>query len=239
VPGGRWLTILMNRIDPALFSDGFASWVREIWPDRPDFVAIDSKTSRRSHDRGAGRAPLHLVSAFATTSRLVLGQEAVTDKANETTAIPLFLDRLASTDGLKGVLVSIEAIATNSTIATAIREAGADYLLAVKANQPTLRAEIERYFDDAPADSLDGFTDLDRVHGRIEERTVTVSRETNWLAGDSRFPGEVRPPRLASHPHGHLDVDGRHRSDVNRHHRWRASPGSRRTCRRVAGARYQ
>ena len=56
VPGGRWLTLLMNRIDPGLFSAGFTAWVRETWPDRPDFVAIDGKTSRRSHDRGAGKA---------------------------------------------------------------------------------------------------------------------------------------------------------------------------------------
>src|SRR5918911_3912076 len=83
VPGGRWLTILMNRINPALFSAAFTAWVRQTWPDRPAFVAIDGKTSRRSHDRAAGEAPLHLVSAFATTARLVLGQEAVPDKASE------------------------------------------------------------------------------------------------------------------------------------------------------------
>lgn len=198
VPGGRWLTMLMNRIDPALFSDCFTSWVRETWPDRPDFVAIDGKTSRRSHDRGEGRAPLHLVSAFATTSRLVLGQEAVADKASETTAIPALLERLAADDGLKGALVSIDAIATNPTIATAIRKAGADYLLAVKANQPTLRGDVERYFDDAPAEGLDSVTDLDKAHGRIEERAVTVSRETGWLAGDRRFPGELRLPDAAT-----------------------------------------
>lgn len=194
VPGGRWLTILMNRIDPALFADAFTAWVRETWPDRSEFVAIDGKTSRRSHDRSAGKAPLHLVSAFATTARLVLGQEAVADKRSETTAIPVLVERLAANDGLKGALVSIDAIATNATIATAIRDAGADYLLAVKANQPTLRAEIERYFNDAPADSLDESVDFDKAHGRIEERAVTVSRETGWLAGQRRFPGELRLP---------------------------------------------
>ena len=67
----------MNRIDPALFQAAFAGWVRETWPNRPEFVAIDGKTSGRSHDRATGGAPLHMVSAFATTSRLVLGQEAV------------------------------------------------------------------------------------------------------------------------------------------------------------------
>lgn len=194
VPGGRWLTLLMNRIDPGLFSAAFTSWVRQTWSDKPDFVAIDGKTSRRSHDRGAGKAPLHLVSAFATAARLVLGQEAVADKSNEITAIPLLLERLGKNDGLKGALVSIDAIATNAVIATAIREVGADYLLAVKANQPTLRTEIERYFDDAPADCLDSFVDIDKAHGRIEERTVTVSREAGWLEGQRRFPGELRLP---------------------------------------------
>ena len=58
VPGGRWLTILMNRIDPALFSAAFTDWVRETWPERPDILAIDGKTSRRSHDRTAGKPPV-------------------------------------------------------------------------------------------------------------------------------------------------------------------------------------
>jgi predicted transposase YbfD/YdcC len=189
VPGERWLTILMNRIDPALFSDAFTSWVRETWPDRPNHVAIDGKTSRRSHNRAAGQAPLHLVSAFATTSRLVLGQEAVADKTNEITAIPLLLERLAVKDGLKGALVSIDAIATNPTIATAIRDAGADYLLAVKSNQPSLRAEIESLFADTDPADLDSATDHDKGHGRIEQRTVTVARQVDWLDGDRRFPG--------------------------------------------------
>ena len=81
VPGGRWLTLLMNRVDPVLFSSAFTAWVRETWPERPELIAIDGKTSRRSHDRAEDKAPLHLVSAFATTSRLVLGQEAVEGKA--------------------------------------------------------------------------------------------------------------------------------------------------------------
>ena len=105
VPGGRWLTILMNRINPALFQAAFTAWVRSTWPDRPDMVAINGKTSRRSHDRTAGEAPVHLVSAFATTSRLVLGQEAMPDKANELTAIPILMARLAEDGGLKGALV--------------------------------------------------------------------------------------------------------------------------------------
>jgi predicted transposase YbfD/YdcC len=188
VPGARWLNILLNRIDPDLFSDCFMAWASGLRSDAPRLIAIDGKTSRRSHDRSTGRAPLHLVSAFATTARLVLGQEAVAGKSNETTAIPVLLERLGANDGLKGAIVSIDAIATNAAIATAIRDAGADYLLAVKANQPSLRAEVERYFDDAPA------TGLDKAHGRIEERAVTVASDADWLCGHRRFPGELRLP---------------------------------------------
>jgi predicted transposase YbfD/YdcC len=198
LPGARWLTILMNRIDPALFSAAFTAWVRESWPERLDLVAIDGKTSRRSHDRSADKGPLHLVSAFATTSRLVLGQEAVADKTSETTAIPILLGRLAAQDGLKGALISIDAIATNPAIATAIRDAGADYLLAVKANQPTLRSEIEAFFDDASPATLENVTDVDKGHGRIEQRTVTVAHEVDWLNSDRRFPGELRLPEVAA-----------------------------------------
>jgi predicted transposase YbfD/YdcC len=198
VPGGRWLTLLMNRIDPGLFSACFTAWVRETWPGRPEFVALDGKTSRGSHDRHAGQAPLHLVSAFATTGRLVLGQEAVEDKSNETTAIPVLLERLAADGGLDGAIVSIDAIACNAVIATAIKDAGADYLLAVKGNQPTLRAEVEAFFATAPADGLDVFVDHDKGHGRIEERSVTVAREVDWLTGERRFPGELRLPGAAS-----------------------------------------
>src|SRR5579862_684037 len=198
VPTGRWLNALMNRIDPKLFCDAFMSWVRETWPEHPGLIAIDGKTSRRSHDRRAGKAPLHLVSAFASRSRLVLGQEAVADKTNEITAIPALLERLAENNGLKGALVSIDAIGTNATIANAIRTAGADYLLAVKANQPSLRTEIDSFFAAAAPTDLDRSVEIDKGHGRIEQRTVTVAREVDWLNGDRRFPGEVRLPAVAS-----------------------------------------
>ncbi len=126
------------------------SWAREVRPDAPALIAIDGKTSRRSHDRGTGKAALHLVSAFATQERLVLGQEAVEAKSNEITAIPALLERLAASDAFAGALVTIDAIACNPDIAQSIADHGADYLLAVKANQPSLLSEIERFFGDAP-----------------------------------------------------------------------------------------
>jgi predicted transposase YbfD/YdcC len=201
-PGGRWLTLLMNRINPALFSSAFTAWVRATWPERPDLVAIDGKTSRRSHDRAEDKAPLHLVSAFATTQRLVLGQEAVEGKTNELAAIPVLLEKPAEGGGLKGALVSIDAIATNAKIAQAIKDAGADYLLAVNANQPTLRSEIESLFAIADQtsrdDDLDHDLDHDKGHGRIERRAVRVVRDVDWLNGERRFPGELCLPHAAT-----------------------------------------
>ena len=115
VPGGRWLTILINRIDPALFSAAFTAWVRETWPDRPDLVALDGKTSRtQPRPQRQAKQPLHLVSAFATTSRLVLGQEAVRGQVERDHRHPGPAGALwPPTTGLKDALVTIDAIATN------------------------------------------------------------------------------------------------------------------------------
>lgn len=196
LPCARWLRMLMNRIDPALFAECFRSWVAAAWPDAPELVAIDGKTSRGS--RGRGRAALHLVSAFATRERLVLAQEAVADGSCEQDTIPLLLERLAVSGSLEGTLVTVDAIACNSKVATAIVDAGADYLIAVKANQPRLMREIERFFDDPDSPPPDRFAETDKGHGRVEERRTTVSTEVDWLRGERRFPGEYRLPRIAT-----------------------------------------
>jgi len=192
VPSGRWLNIMMNRIDPDVFAACFMDWVRACWPEPVDAIAIDGKTVRRSHDRAGGRAALHLVSAFAATSRLVLGQEAVDDKTNETSAIPVLLEKLAAGGRLEGAVVTIDAIACNPRIAHSIRAVGADYLLAVKGNQPTLQADIEAAFEAADKGQVEVDVDLDKGHGRIETRAVSVLRQVDWLNGDRRFPSEVR-----------------------------------------------
>lgn len=198
VPCARWLNILMNRIDPGLFSECFMSWACELRPDAPELIAIDGKTSRRSHDRSTGKAALHLLSAFATREKLVLGQEVVAEATNEITAIPALLERLAASGALAGALVTIDAIACNPGIAKAIVERSADYLLAVKENQPSLQAEIARFFADAQPASLDTHVDLDKGHGRIEERVCRISRQVDWLEGERRFPGEYRFEKLAA-----------------------------------------
>ena len=164
IPCADWLRSLMNRIDPAVFSGAFRAWVANCWPGRPELVAIDGKTSRRSHNKKTGIV-----------------------------VIPKLLDQL----DLDGALVSIDAIACNPAIAEAIVAAGADYLLPVKENQPTLRAEAENYFASAPRQELDIAQSLDKAHGRLEIRTHKVSRSVGWVGSDRAFPGAKRFPRLA------------------------------------------
>ena len=194
VPCEDWLRDLMNRIDPALFRACFEAWAAERWPRPPALVALDGKTSRGSRDEAGDRKALHLVSAFATDRDLVLGQEAAREKSNETTAIPLLLQRLA----LEGALVTIDAMGCNPAIAQDILDAKADYLLAVKDNQPTLHAEIESYFATAPADEVDAAQDLDKGHGRLEMRACRVSKAIDWLKPDRAFPGAYRFPSAAA-----------------------------------------
>jgi len=88
IPCERWLRKLVNRVDPILFGRCFQSWIAELWPDRHDLIAIDGKTSRRTHDRRKGLKSLHTLSAYATSARLVLAQLSVPEKTNEITAHP-------------------------------------------------------------------------------------------------------------------------------------------------------
>jgi predicted transposase YbfD/YdcC len=194
IPCADWLRTVMNRIDPDLFQACFTSWVAACWPDRPDLVAIDGKTSRRSHDRKSGQKALHLVSAFATSSRLVLGQEAVEEKSNEITAIPALLERI----DVAGALVSIDAMGCNATIAQSILDAEGDYLLAVKDNQPTLHADIKSYFETAPSSEVERCQTLGKDHGRIELRTHTVSHVVDWYTTERSYPGAPCFPQLTT-----------------------------------------
>jgi len=195
-PGEDWLRALMNRIDPALFEACFMSWALSLRPDAADLIALDGKSLRRSGDSAAAQPPLHLVSAWASSQQLVLAQEPIEAKENECAAMLAILERLK----IEGALVTIDAIATNPEIAKAITGAGGDYLLALKTNQPSLLAEVQGYFDEAPDGEIETLQTIDKDHGRIETRTTAVSRNVRWLlAGEhKRYPGHPRFPTLKS-----------------------------------------
>jgi predicted transposase YbfD/YdcC len=176
VPGARWLNILMNRISPELFSDCFMAWATSFRPSLPPQIAIDGKTLRHSYDNSTGKAALHLVSAFATHERLILGQEATTEKSNEITAIPALLERLARKGALAGALVTIDAIGCNPRVTQSVIDHQADYLIGLKGNQQNLLHDVEDFFNHTCL-LFDTYTEHDKGHGRIQERTVRVSTD--------------------------------------------------------------
>jgi predicted transposase YbfD/YdcC len=192
IPCERWLRTLVNRIDPLLFGRCFESWIAALWPDRHDLIAIDGKTARRTHDHRKGLKALHTLSAYATTARLTLAQRSVPEKTNEITAIPDLLDQLAEAKQLEGALVSIDAMGCQVEIADKIVAHKADYLLALKGNQPTLEADVADYFRTAPTEELATRTDLEKGHGRIETRTYSASSSVDWITSERSYPGQPR-----------------------------------------------
>jgi predicted transposase YbfD/YdcC len=193
IPSHDTLGEVIRAVDPELFKGCFASWVEGLRAGDPDIIAIDGKTSRRTHARQTGREPLHLVSAWASRQRLVLGQEAVSGKSNEIIAIPRLLERLV----LSGALVTIDAIGTQTAIAEKILERGGDYLLALKANRPATFTDVAAFFAAPPAGSVASLATTDGEHGRIEVRRHYVCHNIDWLFSDRRYPDEVAFPGLA------------------------------------------
>lgn len=182
---GRFFALL----DPVQFQRRFIEWVRAVHEQVTGVVAIDGKTARRSHDRAKGKSAIHVVSAWATESGVALGQTAVDGKSNEITAIPELLKLLH----LSGCLVTIDAMGCQRQIAQAIVDAGADYLLAVKGNQETLREDIEQEFQEALADGFahmdhQYYETLDKGHGRLERRQYWYTPDIGGLGTLERWP---------------------------------------------------
>jgi predicted transposase YbfD/YdcC len=165
---------VLARLDPAAFERCLLGWIREVQELTADrVVAIDGKTLRGSAYVEAGRSAIHMVSAWATENKLSLGQVVVAEKSNEITAIPELLDLLE----IAGALVTIDAMGCQREIAGKVREREADYLLAVKQNQPGLYERVGAAIDGAleeDADALDEHMTVEKGHGRRETRTYAV-----------------------------------------------------------------
>jgi predicted transposase YbfD/YdcC len=182
IPAHDTFRDVFRHLNPAVFQDCFTSWINAVC-DRLGWeqVQIDGQALRGS--RGLDGTCLHLVSAWVGAHSLTLGQVAVADKSNEITAIPKLLRMLE----LEGALVSIDAMGCQTEIAQAIRDTGADYLLQVKGNQPTLHADLEARFEAAFAADFVGI-DHDlwcqelRGHGREEELVCLVLYDPEGLS---------------------------------------------------------
>ncbi|MGE3805866.1 MAG: ISAs1 family transposase [Gemmataceae bacterium] len=176
IPSAHTFERLFDRLDPQVVQRCLLEWLHdlsELLGVR--HIAIDGKTLRHS---GGGKSPhrqLHLVSAWAADATLTLGQVAVDEKSNEITAIPYLLEMLQA----KGALVSIDAMGCQKEIAKQIVEQGADYVLAVKDNQPQLKEDIHKAFETAYASECQGIRydwhETEEVgHGRHEKRMYEV-----------------------------------------------------------------
>ena len=173
---------LFAALDAEAFQGCFIAWVASLTKLGHDIVAIDGKTLRRSYQEGGAKAPIHMISAFSSSQRLVLGQRKVADKSNEITAIPELLDLLT----VKGAIVTIDAMGCQKEIARKIVAQEADYVLALKGNQGTLNDDVELFFAEQKACKFNETVvsrhqTLEKSHGRIETRTYTSIDAIDWL----------------------------------------------------------
>jgi len=185
IPSHDTINRVFQMIDPVKFHDAFFRWTGAVAGKIEGVVAIDGKTVRRSRDAAKGRRPIHVVSAWACETSLVLGQLRVDEKTNEIKAIPELLDILC----LKGCLVTIDAMGTQKEIAEKIIEKKADYILQVKGNQETLMEDIALYFEREIFPCMkrelekEGryYKDICFEHGREEIREYYVESNIGWL----------------------------------------------------------
>ena len=195
VPTDDTYRLLVRRLEPEtamkaallLLDDTCLPGLQEL------ILVLDGKCARRSGDRASGTRPQLLVSAFLVREGLTLGQEPCEAKSNEITAIPRLLERMV----LEGAVVTIDAAGCQKAIVQELRAAGADYVLAVKRNQPTLHAAVRAAFEDAARGVFrptvqDHCETVERNGGRREWRICTVLGGPGlgeWVADPAEWPG--------------------------------------------------
>lgn len=177
IPSHDTINRVFTMLRPDKFEQIFIQWVDSlrIKGISNEVIAIDGKTSRGSKDSFHDKSPIHIVSAWANSNQLVLGQRKIDKKSNEITAIPLLLEML----NLEGCIVTIDAMGTQKDIAKTIVDQKADYILALKGNQEGLMEGVEHLFSRQRADSENTITE--KGHGRIETRHCQVISNLTFL----------------------------------------------------------
>jgi predicted transposase YbfD/YdcC len=183
IPSHDTFSRVLARLDPAQFQQRFLAWVAAVSElTKGQVIAIDGKTLRHSYDTWSGKSAIQMVSAWATANHLVLGQLKVDDKSNEITAIPELLGLLE----VAGCVVTVDAMGCQKSVAQAIIDQGAQYVLAVKRNQGNLYQELQDRFELAQADNFrsvqyDTYKTVDKGHGRIELRRCCTISDPDYL----------------------------------------------------------
>jgi predicted transposase YbfD/YdcC len=191
IPSHDTFNRVLRLLDPVQFQACFLRWMQAVAEvTAGEIVAIDGKALRRSFAKGTGKRAIHMVSAWASENGAVLGQRKVDTKSNEITAIPELLDLLA----LNGCIVTIDAMGCQRTIAQKIVDQGADYVLALKGNQPTLEQAVERFFvtdpeAEAHRTQSDYHEQTEQGHGRVETRCAWISADLEAELSALAWPG--------------------------------------------------
>jgi predicted transposase YbfD/YdcC len=190
IPSDDTFRRVFEFIDPEALNRCFLRWVETLVSRMGgEIIPIDGKTIRGSYDRNQGVAALHLISAWASEHSLVLAQVKVEDKSNEITAIPALLELLDIT----GAIITIDAMGTQTEIAKQIIDKKADYVLALKANHPSLYSQVKQWFGKAQAEHFSGINfsydkRIEKAHHRTEIREV-------WTVPIAAI-GELYQPKL-------------------------------------------
>lgn len=193
IPSRDCIRRLLLALKPEAFQSCFHRWISQAIQTDPNgparLIAIDGKTCRRSHDAAQGLGALHMVSAWASEEGIALGQVATQEKSNEITAIPQLLQQIE----LSQTLITIDAMGCQKEIASAIVRGGGDFVIAVKDNQPKLRAAVVAYFEKHLERDLEDlryrhFESSDSGHGRQEERSYYLTRIPTDFAVKKEWP---------------------------------------------------
>lgn len=174
IPSPDTFRRVFEKINPKEFEQCFRQWVQSLVEKLGvEVVAIDGKNHRGSYDRASQLKALHMVSAWSSEHRLVLGQTKVSAKSNEITAIPALLEML----DISGCIITIDAMGTQKSIAQKIIAANADYILSLKDNHPTLHQQLKNWFEASLAQGFEGVDvsisqRVEKGHHRIENRKV-------------------------------------------------------------------
>jgi predicted transposase YbfD/YdcC len=172
IPSHDTFARVFARVDPQQFQACFLSWVKSVSKiTEGEVIAIDGKTLKHSYDKGAEKGAIHMVSAWATANRLVLGQRQVDQKSNEITAIPELIKIL----DISGCIVTIDAMGCQKEIVKLITQRQGDYIITLKKNQNNLYKNVENLFREAIATGFQGFNQSEyhtreENHGREEIR---------------------------------------------------------------------